>query len=106
MAIKTKKSLAKECCPTEYPYHGSELSRLNRVIGQLEGVKRMIEEKRYCPEILTLLRGTRSAIKAVEGNILETYLGSCVTNAFQSHDAKDKKQKINELKEIFKRFEE
>src|SRR5271170_4546176 len=106
MAVKTKKPLAKECCPTEYPYHGSELSRLNRVIGQLEGAKRMIEERRYCPEILTLLRGARAAIKSVEGNILETYLGSCVTNAFESNDLRDKKQKIDELKEIFKRFDE
>jgi len=101
-----KKPSKPTCCPTEYPYHGKELSRINRAIGQLEGAKRMIEEKRYCPEIITLLRGVRAAIKSVEGNILETYLGSCVTNAFQSNDEKNKKQKIEELKAIFKRFDD
>jgi len=102
MTKKTKRSNS-ECC--ESPYHGNELGRLNRVIGQLEGTKRMIEERRYCPEILTLLRGARAAIKSVEGNILETYLGSCVTNAFAAGQAKDKKREIEKLKEIFKRFD-
>lgn len=106
MDKRTGKPQQDGCCPDEYPYHGKELSRINRIIGQLEGAKRMIEEKRYCPEIITLLRGARSAIKSVEGNILETYLGSCVANAFQSNDAQEKKKKIEELKEIFKRFED
>jgi len=101
---KTKKT--NDCCAPEYPYHSSELGRINRAIGQLDGAKRMIEERRYCPEILALLRGARSAIKSVEGNILETYLGSCVTNAFAAGQAKDRKREIEKLKEIFKRFEE
>jgi len=104
MTKKTKKPADSDCC--EYPYHGNELGRLNRAIGQLEGAKRMIEERRYCPDILTLLRGARAAIKSVEGNILETYLGSCVTNAFEAGQAKDRKREIEKLKEIFKRFEE
>ena len=103
----TKKDGAKSiCCPPEFPYHGKELARINRAIGQLEGAKRMIEEKRYCPDILTLLRGSRAAVKAVEGNILETYLNSCVRNAFASDDPTDQQKKIEELKEIFKRYEE
>lgn len=106
MVIKKKTAKEEKCCPPEYPYHGSELARINRAVGQLEGVKRMIEEKRYCPDILTLLRGARAAIKSVEGNILETYLNSCVKNAFESDDSKDKQKKIQELKEIFKRYED
>jgi DNA-binding FrmR family transcriptional regulator len=96
---------SKDCCPVEYPSHAAELGRINRAIGQLEGAKKMIDEKRYCPEIIALMRGARAAIKSVEANILETYLGSCVTNAFDSGDEKDKKQKIEELKDLFKRFE-
>ena len=105
MAKKKDKKKSDYLSP-EYPYHGEELGRINRAIGQLEGVKRMIEDKRYCPDILTLLRGSRAAIKSVEANILETHLNSCVKNAFKSDDSKDKKRKIQELKEIFKRYED
>lgn len=101
MAKKSKS----DCCPKEYPSHEAETGRINRAIGQLEGAQRMIAERRYCPEIIALLRGARAAIKSVEANILETYLGSCVTNAFNSDDDKDKRQKIAELKDLFKRFE-
>ena len=55
--------------------------------------------------VRALLRGAWAAIKSVEANILETYLGSCVTNAFNSDYEKDKKQKIEELKDLFNRFE-
>ncbi len=96
---------SKDCCPKEYPSHATELGRMNRAIGQLEGAKKMIDERRYCPEIIALLRGARAAIKSVEANILETYLGSCVVNAFDSDDEKDKAAKIDELKDLFKRFE-
>jgi len=102
MVKKTKKE---NCCePTsQYPYHGAEVRHINRAIGQLEGVKKMIEERRYCTEILALLSGIRSSIKSVESNIMETYLDSCVTNAFQANNEMDKKQKISELKKLFKK---
>lgn len=87
----------------QHPCHKQELPRLNRVIGQLEGVKKMIEEQRYCPDILIQLRAARSAIRAVESNILKTHLQFCVSQSFNSEA--DKEQKLNELKEIFDRFE-
>lgn len=86
-----------------HPCHKQEIPRLNRVIGQLEGVKKMIEELRYCPDILIQLRAARSAIRAVESNILKTHLQSCVAQSFASEE--DKEQKLNELKELFDRFE-
>ncbi len=102
MVKKTKK----DCCEdqsTKYPYHGAEIRHINRAVGQLEGVKKMIEERRYCTEILALLSSIRSSIKSVESNIMETYLDSCVTKAFQANNEVDKKQKISELKKIFKK---
>lgn len=101
---KQKKNRVK--CEKEYPYHGSEIGRINRAIGQLEGVKKMIIERRYCPEIIAVLRAARAATKSVEANIMETYLGSCVVNSFESNNTKDKEQKISELKKLFKRFED
>ena len=69
-----------------HPCHKQEIPRLNRVIGQLEGVKKMIEELRYCPDILIQLRAARSAIRAVESNILKTHLQSCVAQSFASEE--------------------
>lgn len=88
------------------PCHHTEFTKLNRIAGQVEGVKRMIEERRYCPDILTQLRAIRAAIRTVEANILETHLGHCVAEAMSHGSKKEKDQKIAELKDIFKRFDE
>ncbi|MGZ9097229.1 MAG: metal-sensitive transcriptional regulator [Micavibrio sp.] len=85
--------------------HDSELGKLNRIAGQIEGIKKMITEQRYCPDILTQLRAVRSAIKTVEANILETHLKSCVTESLTSGNTKDAQKKIEELKDLFKRFD-
>ncbi len=94
-----------ECCVSEHPSHKKELPRLNRISGQVEGVKKMIEEGRYCPDILTQLRAIRAAIKSVELCILDTHLSSCVTQACLSHDEKEQKKKIEEIRELIKRFD-
>jgi len=97
-------SLKKQCDCEEFPSHQKELGRLNRAIGQLEGVKKMIENRRYCPEILMLLKGVKSAIKAVESNILKRHLDSCVARSFA--DPKERDKKIAEIKEILDRFQD
>lgn len=92
-------------CPQEHecPNHSGELPRLNRISGQLEGIKKMIEDHRYCPDILIQLRAVRSALLSVESNILQAHLRSCVAQSFASESERD--QKISELSELFKRFE-
>jgi CsoR family transcriptional regulator, copper-sensing transcriptional repressor len=92
-------------CATGFPDHGDQLKRLNRITGQVEGVRKMIVERRYCADILTQLRAVRAAVKAVEANILEVYLGSCVADALQSGDALARQTKIAEVTELFKRYE-
>lgn len=86
------------------PSHELQLGRLNRVVGQLQGIKRMIEEGRYCPDILTQTRAASSALKSIEIAILETHLCHCVTDALSSRDANNSQKKINELIELIKRF--
>lgn len=85
------------------PNHCGNLPRLNRISGQIEGIKKMIEEGRYCPDILIQLRAVRSALKAVESNVLQTHLQHCVAQSFDSET--EKNQKIEELKMLFDRFE-
>jgi len=88
------------------PCHHAELGKLNRIGGQVEGIKRMIEEGRYCPDILTQLRAARAAIKRVEADILETHLQSCVAAALTHGGQDEANDKIEELKDLFKRFDE
>ncbi len=89
----------------KHPDHTKEIVRLNRISGQLEGVKKMIEEHRYCPDIITQLRAISSATKSLEARLLETHLGACVASAFQSKDMDEQSQKITELITLFKRYD-
>ena len=89
---------------TDHPCHKKQLSRLNRLAGQIDGVRRMIDEGRYCPEILTQLRAVRSAIKSLEAEILKGHLNSCVVSALSSSNKKKREEQINELTGIFQRF--
>jgi CsoR family transcriptional regulator, copper-sensing transcriptional repressor len=98
-------STTSESCPKSFPDHSAQLTRLNRVAGQVAGVHKMIEDKRYCADILTQLRAVRAAVKSIEANILEVYLGSCVADALQSGDAAARKTKIAEVTDLFKRYE-
>ncbi len=91
-------------CPRHNPDHNGQIPRLNRIIGQLEGIKKMIESNRYCPDILTQLRAVRSAVRSVEGNILQSHLRHCVAQSFANPEERDRK--INELKTLFDRFED
>ncbi len=90
----------------KHPCHQKELTKLNRIAGQVEGVKRMIEDNRYCPEILAQLKAVRSAVRTVEAQVLEAHLQHCVTDAFEGNDKAAAQEKINEIKDLFKRYDE
>jgi len=94
----------KKCCKeveNQNPNHSNEISRLNRIIGQAEGVKKMIENNRYCVDIIIQCKAIKSAIKAVEDNILERHLNSCVIRAFDNK--KDKEKIIKEILKLVKK---
>ena len=95
-----------ECDNNDSPCHTPDLPRVNRIAGQMNGVKKMIEEQRYCPEILTQLRAIRSAIKGLEANILERHLNHCIAESLNTNDPDNVKNKIEELKDLFKRYDE
>ena len=88
------------------PTHTKEIARLNRISGQVEGVKKMIEEQRYCPEILSQLRAIRSAVKSVEVEILRRHLSSCVTQAMEHGDEAGRSRSIDEVMRLFSKFED
>lgn len=99
-AIVTKK----DCCDAKaHPDHSNVLPGLNRIAGQIEGVKKMIAERRYCPDIIIQMRAISSAINSIEAKVLEAHLGACVKDAFNSDNEKEISKKISELIDLFKR---
>lgn len=81
----------------QHPDHMAELPRLKRIIGQLEGVKRMIEERRYCPDIIQQLRAANSAIKVLEIEILKGHLASCIRDSAKNDSKSDFDAKLAEF---------
>lgn len=89
----------------KHPSHTGEVTRINRAIGQLEAVKRMIDEGKYCVDIMSQLRAARNAIKTIELGVLETHIGACMAEACASKDEKRKAEKIGELMALLKKYE-
>ena len=73
------------------------LNRLARIEGQVRGVRNMVEEDRYCIDILTQINAARAALDRVEQEVLREHLQSCVTHAFHHGSLGERRQKIDEL---------
>ena len=69
--------------------HTTQLARLRRIEGQVKGLIGMIEDERYCVDILTQARAIRAALKKVEGAILQEHVEHCVAGAFESGDRRE-----------------
>jgi DNA-binding FrmR family transcriptional regulator len=80
------------------------LSRLARIEGQVRGVARMVEEERYCIDVLDQIQAIKAALKKVEEQILKGHSAHCVAHAIHSGDVEDQKQKFAELVELFGRY--
>ena len=83
--------------------HKSHLARVNRIEAQVKGIKGMIEEGKYCVDILTQIKAIRSALKGLELQILEGHANHCLLNAVKSGSKKDAEEKINEIMELIKK---
>ena len=73
------------------------LKRLKRLEGQVRGISRMIEEDRYCIDILTQTAAVRAALKGVERLLIENHTHFCIEDAVQSGDPEQQRQKFLEL---------
>ena len=79
------------------------LNRLNRIAGQVKGVAKMVEDDRYCIDILTQTQAIRAALTKVETELLRDHVDHCIRGAFASGDTADQAQKIEELVEVLQR---
>lgn len=80
------------------------IERLRRIEGQVRGVQRMIEEERYCVDILTQTMAARAALRAVETLVLEDHADACLEAAIRKQDPDDQREKFRELIAIIKKF--
>ena len=83
-----------------HPDHRVHLKRLNRVKGQLSGIHAMIDERRYCLDILQQLKAARAGLAAMEAEIFKTHLRGCVKDAFHSRDPFHAESKVEEIMKI------
>lgn len=81
----------------------TQVNRLNRIAGQVRGVAAMIEDGRYCIDVLTQLAAAKSALAKVETQVLKDHAASCVSEAIASGDEAEQRTKFNELIELMQR---
>ena len=79
------------------------LKRLARIEGQVRGVSKMIEDDRYCLDVLTQLRAVRAALAKVEQGLLKDHLTHCIEDAIVSGNAAEQRKKAEELIELLGR---
>jgi DNA-binding FrmR family transcriptional regulator len=78
--------------------------RLHRIEGQVRGIERMVDDERYCIDILTQISAVNTALEALAFKILDDHVNHCVTGALASGDPKVAEQKGQELLDAVQRF--
>ncbi len=79
------------------------LNRLSRIEGQVRGIARMVDEDRYCIDVLTQLQAVRAALRRVGSEILKDHLDHCVTSALVDGDEAERRAKAAELMAVLDR---
>lgn len=79
-------------------------NRLRRIEGQVRGLEKMIDEGRYCVDILTQIEATKAALARVQDQILESHINHCVADALEDRDVNKRRKKVDEVVTLLKRF--
>ena len=78
--------------------------RLKRIAGQVAGIQRMVEDDRYCVDILLQIAAVRAALDQAGKQLLGAHVETCVRSAIESGAPRERKAKVDELLEVFARF--
>ena len=81
------------------------LKRLARIEGQVRGLSRMVEEDRYCIDVVTQIAAVRAALRRAEDEILRDHVGHCVEHAIASGDQDEQRKKVAEIMDVLARAE-
>jgi DNA-binding FrmR family transcriptional regulator len=79
--------------------------RFSRIEGQVRGLARMVDEDRYCIDIVTQISAVRAALRRVEEEVLKDHVAHCVEHAIASSDKADQRKKISELMAVMGRID-
>jgi DNA-binding FrmR family transcriptional regulator len=79
------------------------VKNLNRVEGQIRGIAKMVEDDRYCIDVVIQIEAARAALARIEADLLRQHLGHCVHRAMTSKNPADREQVIEELVGVFRR---
>lgn len=79
------------------PDHMNNIVALRRIEGQVRGIQKMIEDRKYCIDILTQIHAIKGALGRIEEKILEKHFRHCVTDAVKGASEKEKQQKLDEI---------
>ncbi len=86
------------------PARSAAAKRLNRIEGQIKGIKKMVEEGRYCVEVLGQISAVQEALRGVGKLIMRNYLENCVTHSLRSKNRGKAEQTYNELMDVVYKF--
>ena len=79
------------------------LKRLSRIEGQVRGIARMVEEDRYCIDIVNQILAVRAALRRAEDEILRDHVGHCVEHAIASGNRQEQRKKVAEIMDVLSR---
>ncbi|HKC13801.1 MAG TPA: metal-sensitive transcriptional regulator [Vicinamibacteria bacterium] len=88
----------------QHAHHTGQLPRLRKIEGQVKGLVRMVEDKRYCVDILTQLRAVRAALKRVEEGVLREHVEHCLALAMRGGDEAEQRTRVEELLQVLGRY--
>ena len=93
------------CCETKHTPRSDELKasvsrRINRAVGQLNGIRQMVEDDRYCADVLVQLAAVEKAVAAISREIMQDHLETCVVERIQAGDT----EVIAEVMDLLRRF--
>lgn len=88
-----------------YPNHEAQLARLAKIEGQLRGVRKMIEERRYCIDIVSQIKAVQAALKQVQMGVLEKHIHHCVKESLESQDPELFEERVTEIVQVLSKME-
>ncbi len=87
-----------------HPSHEEQIARLNKIEGQVKGIRKMIEERRYCIDIVSQIRAPIAALRQVEKNVLEKHLQHCLKEAMENQDPFEMQEKVKEIMQVMSKL--
>ena len=81
----------------KHPSHEDNLVALRRIEGQVRGIQKMVEDRKYCIDILNQIYAVKGALVRVEEKIIERHFQNCVTQAIKGSSEREKQQKLDEI---------